>query len=278
MPSDLHTHTSFSDGKLTPEELIAEAKKIGLKYLAITDHDTVDGIGHLYENGLYPARGINIIPGIEFSARHPTLEIHILAYNIDIYNSALADKLNEVTEGRWTRFSRMIEKLRALGYNITEADVLTLAGSSKSISRSHIARALVKKGAFPTVRDVFNTLLDTGKPAYEPHYRLEVPDIMKLIKAAGGTAVLAHPKLIKDDVLAEQLIGQGMDGIEAFYPLHDKEDTERYLAWAEKYNLIVTGGSDFHGATVGRNPLALGTFTIDDVWAEKLYKPEKKLG
>ena len=278
MPSDLHTHTTFSDGKLTPEELIAAAKQLGLKYLAITDHDTVDGIGYMYENGLYPARGINIIPGIEFSARHPEHEIHILGYNLDIYHSELAEKLNEVTEGRWTRFSRMIEKLRQLGYNITEADVLSLAGGSRSISRSHIARVMVKKGMFPAVRDVFNTLLDTGKPAYEPHYRLEPTEIVSIIKAAGGTAVLAHPKLIKDDNLAEELIRLGMDGIEVFYPQHNAEDTAKYLSWAEKYNLIVTGGSDFHGASVGRNPLPLGEFTIDDVWAEKLYKPGQKPG
>ena len=136
MPSDLHMHTTFSDGKLTPEELIAAAKAANLKYIAITDHDTVEGIGHLYENGFYPARGIYIIPGIEFSAHHPLREIHILGYNIDIYQSTLADKLNDVTEARWTRFSEMVEKLRGQGYDINETDVLTLAGTSRAISRS----------------------------------------------------------------------------------------------------------------------------------------------
>ena len=149
MPSDLHMHTTYSDGKLTPEELVATAKEAGLSYMAITDHDTVEGISHLYENGLYPARGIHIIPGIEFSAHHPTREIHILGYNIDIYYGELVDKLNDVTEARWTRFSEMVEKLQNLGYEISETEVLTIAGTSRSISRSHIGRVLVKKGYFP---------------------------------------------------------------------------------------------------------------------------------
>ena len=105
MPSDLHMHTTFSDGKLTPEELVAAAKESGLTYMAITDHDTIDGISHLYENGRYPAKGIRLIPGIEFSAHHPVHEIHILGYNIDIYYRELAAKLNDVTEARCTRIA-----------------------------------------------------------------------------------------------------------------------------------------------------------------------------
>ena len=247
MPSDLHMHTTYSDGKLTPEELVAKAKEAGLTYMAITDHDTVEGISHLYENGLYPARGIHIIPGIEFSAHHPTREIHILGYNVDIYYGELVDKLNDVTEARWTRFSEMVEKLQHLGYEISETEVLTIAGTSRSISRSHIGRVLVKKGYFPTVRDAFEAMLMKGKPAYVPHYHLEVEDIIGLIKAAGGTPVLAHPKLIGDDRLVEELCCRGIEGLEVFYPQHDEADTARYLDMAKRYQLLVTGGSDYHG-------------------------------
>lgn len=152
MPSDLHMHTTYSDGKLTPEELVAKVKEAGLTYMAITDHDTVEGISHLYENGLYPARGIHIIPGIEFSAHHPTREIHILGYNVDIYYGELVDKLNDVTEARWTRFSEMVEKLQHLGYEISETEVLTIAAravpsvaltSAASSSRRGISRRSV---------------------------------------------------------------------------------------------------------------------------------------
>lgn len=273
MPSDLHMHTTFSDGKLTPEELIAAAKAANLKYIAITDHDTVEGIGHLYENGFYPARGIYIIPGIEFSAHHPLREIHILGYNIDIYQSTLADKLNDVTEARWTRFSEMVEKLRGQGYDINETDVLTLAGTSRAISRSHIARVLVKKGYFPTVREAFNAVLEKGKSCYVPHYRLEAEEIIDIIKQAGGIPVLAHPKLIHDDEVVEDLCHKGIEGLEVFYPQHDASDEERYMAMAEKYHLLVTGGSDFHGFPT-RQPTELGMFTIEDRWAEQIYRPE----
>ena len=271
MPSDLHTHTNFSDGKLSPEELLMAAKAAKLKYIAITDHDTVDGIRYLYENGLFPSRAVKVIPGIEFSAHHPTREVHILGYNIDIYNSVLLDKLNEVTDARWSRFTAIVGRLQTLGYAITEAEVLKVAGTSKSISRSHIARVLVKKNFFPTVRAAFSEVLEKGRPAYVSHYRLEVREIIELIKAAGGTPVLAHPKLIFDDELVETIIAQGIEGVEAYYPRHDENDTARYLAMAKHFNILVTGGSDFHGFA-SREPTELGIFTVPDEIAEPLYK------
>ncbi len=275
MPSDLHMHTFFSDGRLSPEELVAAAKAAGLKYISISDHDTVDGVVHLYEEGLYPNRGIRIIPGVEFSAHHPEREIHILGYNVDIFHQGLLEKLNDVMEARWSRFSEIVDKLRAHGYSISEAEVLKIAGSSKSISRSHIARVLVKNKCFSTVREAFEKMLEKGQPAYVPHYRLEVEEIIELIHEAGGIAVLAHPKLVKDDELVEDVLSRGIQGIEVFYPRHDEEDVKRYMAMAEKYNLLVTGGSDFHGFPT-RWPDELGVFTIDDCWAEKIYRPEQK--
>lgn len=272
MASDLHMHTTFSDGKLTPEELVAQAKAAGLKYIAITDHDTVDGVSYLYENGMYPTKGIHVIPGIEFSAHHPVHEIHILGFNVDIYYPDLLDKLNDVTEARWTRFSDMVEKLRALGYPITEGEVLTLAGGSKSISRSHIARILVKKGFFSSVREAFSAVLEKGKPAYVPHYHLEVEEIIELIKAAGGTPVLAHPKLVGDDDLVRDICKRGIEGIEVFYPRHDAADMARYYMMAQEFNLLPAGGSDFHGYPT-RQPSEIGIFTIEDKYAEAFYRP-----
>ena len=271
MSSDLHTHTSCSDGLLAPEELVEAAKEAGLSYIAITDHDTVAGLHQLYEQGFYPQTGIRIIPGIEFSAHHETSEIHILGYNIDIYNKELGDRLNDVVEGRWTRFSTMIEKLQGLGYEINETDVLEIADGSTSISRSHIAQTMVKKGYFHTVADTFAQLLEKGKPAYVSHYRLEPGEIIDLIKNSGGTPVLAHPKLVKDDQLVEELLKKGIEGIEAIYPRHTDEDTKRYLEMADKYHLLVTGGSDFHGSA-GRLPKFLGEFTVPDEYAEELYR------
>ena len=273
MASDLHTHTNFSDGSFSPEELVAAAKKLGLRYLGITDHDTVDGICHLYENELYPSKGIRIIPGIEFSANNPDHDIHLVGYNIDIYNGSLQDKLNDVIEGRWTRFSEIMKKLQDNGFQIKEADVLKFSNTSRSIGRSHIARALVRNGCFKTVRDAFDQMLQKGKPAYVPRYMLEIEEIIELIHKSGGTAVLAHPKLIGDDNLVEEICtNYQIEAIEVFYPKHDTEDTERYIKIAEKHNLLITGGSDFHG-TASRYVKELGEFTIEDKFAEQFYQP-----
>lgn len=274
MGSDLHIHTNFSDGKFSPEEVVSMAKKLGLNYMAITDHDTVEGILNLYENGFYPSKSINIIPGIEMSAASEKREIHILGYNIDIFNQELTDNLVEVSESRWTRFSEIIEKLNANGYDISETDVLTIAGASKSISRSHIARALVKKGVFKSVREAFHEILDRGKPCYVPHFRLSVERIIEIIHNAGGIAVLAHPKLVYDDVLVEELLDLGLDGIEVFYPEHSNMDTAKFKNMAKKRNLIMTGGSDYHGVSA-RHTIELGEFLLDDKYAAAIYKPQK---
>lgn len=270
MASDLHIHTSFSDGKFSPEEVVAKAKEVGLKYIAITDHDTVEGMLDLYERGFYPSTAINIIPGVEMSAASENHEVHILGYNVDIFNQELMENLNDVAESRWSRFAEIIERLNDEGYDISETEVLTIAGSSKSISRSHIARALVKKGMFKSVREAFNEVLERGKPCYVPHFRLTAEEILNIIHNAGGIAVLAHPKLIYNDELVKQLLDVGMDGIEAFYPEHSDMDTSKFLNMAKKRNLIVTGGSDYHGI-VARHDIELGEFQLDDKYAEKIY-------
>ncbi|MBE8954279.1 MAG: PHP domain-containing protein [Quinella sp. 2Q5] len=269
MAGDLHTHTHFSDGSCSPEELVAAAKKIGLHYLGITDHDTVDGVRHLYENGLYPGRGVNIIPGVELSANHPTRDIHIVGYNIDIYNEALLEMLDKIIEARWERFSQIINILQSKQYNIREADVLKVAGTSSSIGRAHIARALVKIGAFKSVRDAFDKMLGKGCPAYVPRYLPEVDEVIDVIHQAGGLAILAHPKLVGDDELVESLCPK-MDGLEVYYPFHKPEETQHYFFLARKYNLLIAGGSDFHGAA-SRFVKELGDFTISDELAKKFF-------
>lgn len=271
MAGDLHTHTNFSDGSFSPEMLVAEAKKIGLHYLGITDHDTVDGVRHLYENGLYPVRGVNIIPGVELSANHPERDIHIVGYNIDIYNEALLEMIDKITEVRWERFSEIIKILQDNRYGIREADVLKTAGTSRSIGRAHIARTLVKIGAFKSVRDAFEKMLGKGCPAYVPRYLPEVDEVIDVIHQAGGKAILAHPKLVGDDELVESLCRK-LDGLEVYYPCHKPEDTQHYFFMANKYNLLVAGGSDFHG-TASRFVKDLGDFTISDNLAEKFYVP-----
>lgn len=269
MASDLHTHTIFSDGSYTPEELVAEAKNIGLTYFAITDHDTVEGVKYLYENGLYPDKGIKLIPGVEFSANNPDSDVHIVGYNVDIYNGALSGMIDKIVESRWERFSEIIKNLQSAKYNIRETDVLKVAGDSKSIGRFHIAKALVKIGIFKNIREVFDKLLDKGKPAYAPRYFPEVDEIIEVIHNAGGVAVLAHPLLIRNDELVEKICAK-TDGLEIYYPAHKPQDVQRYKIMATKYNLMVSGGSDFHG-TSSRFVSKLGEFTIADEIAKNFY-------
>ena len=276
MASDLHTHTSFSDGRLTPEELVIAAKEAGLSYLAITDHDTVDGIRHLYEQGLYPSKTLHIIPGIEFSCEVDEHDVHILGYDFDIYNQELADKVTEVSESRWARFSQIVEKLQAIGYGITESDVLQIAGTSKSIGRAHVARALVKKKLVGSIHEAFDKLLEFGQPGYVPHYRIEPEEAVALIRGAGGVPVLAHPKLVKDDRLVERLLALDFGGLEVYYPKHDAEDTARYKAMAEARGIRMTGGSDFHG-TPQREPSGLGVFTVEDELAAPFFHPPQAI-
>lgn len=267
MAGDLHTHTTYSDGSFQPEELVAAAKKIGLNYLGITDHDTVDGVRHLYENGLLPDRNMTIIPGVELSVNHPVYDVHLVGYNVDIYNAALIEMLEKIQEARWERFSQIVKILQSKKFDIREADILKIADTSRSIGRAHIARTLVKIGAFKTVREAFDKMLAKDRPAYVPRYLPEVDEVIDVIHQAGGKVTLAHPKLVGDDELVEELCGK-IDGLEVYYPCHKPEDVQHYYFLAKRYNLLISGGSDFHG-TASRFVKNLGEYTISEELAAK---------
>jgi hypothetical protein len=247
---------------MTPEEIVSEAGRLNFSCIAITDHDTLDGIKTLA--GKCAPSNLKIIRGIEFSAHMPQHEVHILGLGIDIENAALNERLKVVRASRWTRLDKMLAKLQKLGYEkITKDAVLKSAGATKSVGRAHIAAALVEHGYFKTVADAFNELLHKGAPVYEPHYRLEVAEIVRLVHDAGGKALIAHPALVRDDKTVRCVIEGGMDGIEVYHPRHDAAAEERYLAMAKEYGLYVSGGSDFH-AIPTRYPEKLGVFTVAD--------------
>jgi len=269
MASDLHIHSDASDGLLSPQTIIDMAIQAELSCIAITDHDTIDGIRAIIHNEKAKRYDLTIIPGIEFSTDMPQREVHILGYCIDIENTALQNQLHTLHVNRRNRAKKMISKVTALGYDIHYNEVLAIAGEKSTIGRPHIARVLVEKKYFPTISSVFDVLLDTNRPGYVPHYKLSVAQIITLIRQANGIPVLAHPGLIGDDDVVLAMVQSGMQGIEVYHPSHSEMQIEKYTQFAREYNLAVTGGSDFH-ATPGRFPEKLGIFTIPDELAIQL--------
>lgn len=261
LTADLHIHTTASDGRLSPADIVRQALQAGLSYIAITDHDTVDGLLQLKDRHEPIPSSLNIIPGIELSTDLPENDVHILGYSIDILSPELHKQLDILITHRHDRAKQMIAKLDQLGYSITYQRVLELAGQATAIGRPHIAKALVEKDFFPTISDVFIKLLDKNGPAYVPHYKLTPKQAIELIKKAGGLPVLAHPGLIGNDDIVLTTIQSGICGLEVYHPTHTESQMQKYLAMAKEHQLIITGGSDFH-AIPSRFPEKLGIFTI----------------
>lgn len=262
MNVDLHIHTTASDGRLSPLEVVYQAKQAGLGYIAITDHDTVAAYDDLKAAGcLYGTENLFIIPGIEFSTDLPQREVHILGYCLDIENIKLKEQLEIIRADRLKRSRLIVDKLNKLGYSIDYNKVMDIAGQAQSVGRPHIAKALVEDGYFNTISEAFVEVLSKDSPAYVPHYKLTPEQVIKLIRQAEGYAVLAHPGLIGDDNLVLDLIKCGIQGLEVYHPEHEQAASEKYLAIANKYNLKISGGSDFH-AIPARYPEKLGLFAI----------------
>lgn len=260
MTVDLHIHTTASDGRLTPQEVICLAEQAGLRYIAITDHDTVAAYEQLAAVQL-PAANLTIIPGIECSTDTLRHEVHILGYYIDIANEQFQNQLAVILADRLKRSHLIVAKLAKLGYPLSHDRVLEIAGQAQAVGRPHIAKALVEAGYFPSVSAAFAQVLDKNAPAYVPHYKLTPVQVIHLINQAGGIAVLAHPGLVGDDTLVIDLINAGIQGLEVYHPAHEQTATQRYLDIAKRYKLTITGGSDFH-AIPGRYPEKLGMFTV----------------
>lgn len=242
--ADLHVHTICSDGTMTPEEIVEEAKRHGLKAIAITDHDCVDAIKTAQRLGA--TMGVYVIPGIELSGYlHPN-EVHILGLFIDIEDSNLRDKLEEMRRDRVERVSAMVEKLDGLNIHLEAQEVLDLAGGSPP-GRMHVAEVLWKKGYCTEIQEAFNKYIGDACPAYIPKKTITVQQAIELILGAGGVPVYTHPGLTMKDDLLPYLVEWGIEGLEVYYPTHTPDQVEKYLQIARKYDLAITGGSDFHG-------------------------------
>jgi len=246
---DLHTHTTHSDGTLVPLEIIQLAKEKALRAIAITDHDTVSGVAQSLKLG--EAYGLEVIPAIEISARYKSGEIHILGYYIDWENQNLVATLAEVRQGRNERNPQIVERLRALGFDIDYSEVKAVAGDG-TVGRPHIARVLLQRGYVASIAEAFERFLKDGAIAYVPRASLQPERVVSLILEAGGVPVLAHPSRLDGsldelETLCASLVNSGLMGVEVLYSSHDKLQVELYQDLARKYGLLVTGGSDFHG-------------------------------
>ena len=268
---DLHVHTAYSDGSLPPADVLTQAEKAHVSALAITDHDTVDAIPEAIEAGY--RLGIEVIPGVEISSRLGTHELHILGYFLDWKDHAFLNHLDRLRAARHVRNPRILERLHAVGVHITYEEVKHLAGTD-SVGRPHIARLLMQKGHVKTAKEAFDRYLAEGAAAYVPRELPSPAEAIAMIRAARGVAVLAHPSWLDRSEgiykICAQLKAEGLTGVEVFYSTHRPEQTAHYLETARRLNLLMTGGSDFHGLTkpdievgIGRGQLKVPTKLLE---------------
>ncbi len=247
---DLHMHSTFSDGSLSPEALVELGASAGLTAMTLTDHDTTGGVERFLAAAA--SKGIRSVSGIELSVDVPGVVVHILAYGCDPGNVALNEALARVRDGRHRRNVEILSKLSKLGCPIAWDDILKLAGEEGLVARPHFAQVLIKKGYVRSKQDAFDRYLAKGAAAYSERYRLLPEDAIRLIAEAGGIASLAHPALCgltSTDLhaLVARLAAAGLAGIEVYYTGHGDAQVLEFLGTAQEFGLIATGGSDFHG-------------------------------
>ena len=255
MRIDLHIHSTASDGTLSPLEILTLAQDLNIAAISITDHDTLDGSKDVLSFGIPPS--VKFLTGVEISSEPPPSfscagSFHILGYAVDVDHPDLNHTLSMLRDSRKRRNPQILELLSHLGIEITLEEVRNLAGDSQ-LGRPHIAQFMVEKGYVPSIDAAFDEYLGNGKPAYVDRFRFECEKTIKAILNAGGIPVLAHPLLLgikKDDILKDliaALTEMGLRGIEVYYPEHTKNLIAYYSRLASHFNLLITGGTDFHG-------------------------------
>lgn len=260
---DLHAHTNRSDGTFTPAELVRTAAERGLDVVAVTDHDTTAGLEEAIAAG--DELGVEVVPGVEFSAELEGTSVHVLCYWMDVEDPALQDELTRLRDDRFRRGELMIEKLRDLGFDISFERVREIAQGG-NIVRPHVAQAMVEAGIVGSEAEAFDRWIADGKPAHVPKHALHPLDALQMIREAGGLCVLAHPGMWGDQTsvpeeLIEAMARGGMAGLEVDHTDHSPEQREHYRALARRLGVIASGGSDCHGTRY--DPIRLGTSLCD---------------
>ena len=273
---DLHIHSTVSDGSLPPADIAALAMDRGIKAIALTDHDSMEGTKELLRFGT--PMEIELLNGVEISAAPPPFlnhsgSVHLLGYGMDVHDPDLNQALDQQQTARINRTPKIIDRLNALGIAVALSDIEQYAGNPGAdhtqLGRPHIARWMVAAGYADSMDNAFDRYLGKGRPAYVDKARIAMAEAIGLIRAAGGLAVLAHPGLLaleqnKDyEQLVVELMSMGLQGIEVYYPKHSAAEQSFFESLAAKLGLLVTGGSDFHGESGGGGDpkVALGTGT-----------------
>ncbi len=263
--ADLHLHTNFSDGTFTPEELVLHAQKGGLACIAVTDHDSMEACERV--GAACAAAKMEFIPGAELTAELDDTELHVLGYFMDTHNEKLLAEIAKFQVVRQSRIHEMVARINEMGTPLQAESVFALA-NCKSPGRPHVARAMVKAGFVKSLDEAFERFLKKGRPAWVPKSKISALEAIELVHQAGGLAVMAHPGLNRTDDVIPGLVTAGLDGIECFHTKHSTTMSERYLEIADKYRLLVTGGSDCHGFSKGK-PL-IGTVRLPYEHVEKM--------
>jgi predicted metal-dependent phosphoesterase TrpH len=272
-PCDLHLHSYYSDGSMSPDELVSYGATVGLAAVAITDHDTIDG----QEEALDAGRryGVEVPTGVEFSIEEDGQSVHILGYVFDHRNRTLIESLRALSEARVRRARLIVEKLAENGVPIQFDDVLREAGKG-TVGRPHIAKALYERGFVPNVNDAFVRYIGAGMPCYVPNETFPREEVMRLIDGAGGVAVWAHPGWrARQTELLDKLVASGVRGLEAWHPNHSERMAAEIEALAKARGLFCTGGSDFHFAELMQADIGEITAPYESVLAlrEAARKP-----
>jgi len=258
--ADLHMHSNHSDGLLRPARLVELAVEAGLRAVALTDHDTITGLGEFMPAAL--EAGLEAVPGVELSTNYKGCDLHVLGYFFDHEDPRFLEALEEFRQAREGRAERIVNRLRELGLGLDWEEVQR-SGGGGTLGRPHIARCLAARGFVPGVEEAFQQYLGVGKPGYVERYKFDTLKAIELIREAGGAVVLAHPGTATDPEVVPELAASGrLDGMEITHPRNESGDLEGFIRLAEANDLLQTGGSDFHGDPTRPGEAAMGEFWI----------------
>jgi len=270
---DLHIHTTFSDGRCTPAEVIEIVHQEDYNIISFTDHDCIDA--HKESLPLKHKFEIEVVPGVEMSTYYDNYELHILGYFIDIFDKELNRILDYHQFKRLERAEKILKELHDLfGFDISINEVFDKATNKNLVGRSHIAAVMFDKGYTNFFNEAFSKYIGNGRPANVKKTTFDAPKVIKTIHEAGGVAIVAHPGVIQNDFILPDLVDKGIDGLEIIYPTHTSNLRKKYLNIAESYDLLVSGGSDFHRPDVKSNKI--GVIDLDEKYFTQMKEFARK--